>query len=1308
LKGGSADDLLVGLAGNDHLLGGLGADTLRGDAGNDRLDGGGGADRIYGGGGNDIIVFDSNDRVVAGQAGHDTLIVNGAVDLVPGPRLSGIETIDLRGSGRASLYLAPADVTRLSDTDTLLILTRGDDVVLAGDWHFVERRFGSYGGSAGDYDVYASGGARVQVWFGEARFLNGVAFVDSGDNTFGHAQFVGERGLDNQTSSADFLAADGIAAGDFNGDGHADLVFGTMNTRFNSTNLGSDPSGSVYVVHGGAGRFSGRLSLATLDGADGFRIDGFSGTLMGPSTLGDVNGDGVDDLVFAAPNALLGGRLYIRYGGANDPPAIGDPTSFDPDDTVVFDGGASFGLGRSIDIADFNGDGIGDVLTRTSSPQALVLFGKPGREIEPLLALPGAIADYAQFGADDGVRITGFGSASPALFAVRSAGDFDNDGRDDMLIGYRNSGARRVALILGDASPPATIDVQGLDGSNGLVFTNPDLRDRLGDTLAGGGDFNGDGFDDLILGAPSDDGARSGSVYVVFGTSEAEGAPLDLATLDGSDGFRVDGPEPGTDFGESIAFADFNGDGYADVVIGAARADTRGDDHRGTAPGERWLGGAAYVVFGGAGVSSPVFDLASLDGVNGLRFEGYNSVERFGYRLNGVGDLDGDGYEDLAVAAIGEDHNGIVSILYGNHFGSRVQIQGGAGRDVLAGIGDAESIFGHAGNDDIDGGGGADKLFGGPGNDVVTYDPADHLTDGGSGSDTLRVHAGGVLTLAALLAKEVAGFEIIDLRGGDDTVLRVDREGIAALSDTNTLYILGDPGDVVLALDDPWTPYLDLDLFAGEGSIATYRHTDGSRLHVERTATYFAGQPSRYEQDFVSFHVVEASATGGSVRSGSARTDRMRGSNARDTLRGGGGNDELYGRGGSDTLDGGTGNDKLFGENGDDDLRGGTGNDLLEGGRGHDRLRGGDGRDQLFGGSDSDNLSGDAGNDLLSGDDGNDFLAGGAGLDRLLGGSGNDTLRGGDDEDNLDGGAGIDRLWGDGGNDRLVFDPADHVVDGGAGFDRLIVVGAGVTVAVGGGLAGIEFVDLGGSGANQIVMSALDVLQLSDTGTLWVLGGADDSAYLEGDWTFVGEAQLDGQLYDAYQSDSAMVHLAQALERYVGDADNPGVIGLLGSDGGDSLRGGLLDELLQGLDGDDFLDGGPGADTLLAGGGNDRLQYDPLDVAIDGGAGIDTLLLGGSAIVLDLALAPSLMSFEVLDLRGHGGNAVRLTAQDVLHLSDGDTLRVRGGAGDLVLAEEQGWVKESGASVFEGITYHAYDLGGARLLIEDGIGALVS
>ncbi len=159
--------------------------------------------------------------------------------------------------------------------------------------------------------------------------------------------------------------------------------------------------------------------------------------------------------------------------------------------------------------------------------------------------------------------------------------------------------------------------------------------------------------------------------------------------------------------------------------------------------------------------------------------------------------------------------------------------------------------------------------------------------------------------------------------------------------------------------------------------------------------------------------------------------------------------------------------------------------------------------DYLIGGSGTDILDGGLGNDILYGGSGTDILYGGSGDDTLIGGNGKDTLIGGSGDDILDGGNGKDTLDGGAGNDILVWHKLDTTIDGGTGTDTLRVDSGNFSLTTfGGTITGIEKIDLEADlGANSVTLVAQDVLDISDTDILTLLGDAGDSLNAGTGWT---------------------------------------------------------------------------------------------------------------------------------------------------------------------------------------------------------------
>ena len=380
------------------------------------------------------------------------------------------------------------------------------------------------------------------------------------------------------------------AAGDLNGDGIADLLIGAH--RADATTNVNENSGETYVVFGGVSNLDaldtlggaaddGVIDLAALAGANntgqhGFVLQGVdvgdqSGTVV--SSAGDVNDDGVDDLIIGAPFATMGssgsddGEIYLVFGdsldaldtlgGAADDGVIDLGTLEGANNTgeygYVF---AGFGQsGRAIASAgDVDGDGIADLIIENN-----LVFGGTVN-LEALDTLGGA-ADDGVIDLPDiaGVNNTGqHGFAFSAIRSVSSAGDVNGDGFDDILIGgpagstfqgsaylvFGGVSSLQTLDTFNGAADDGVIDLSVLEGpaftnTYGFAFAGIDAYDNAGTSVSSAGDLNGDGFDDLLISAPTaelpggDD--REGETYVVFGGQS------NLITLNLLDGSSADG-----------------------------------------------------------------------------------------------------------------------------------------------------------------------------------------------------------------------------------------------------------------------------------------------------------------------------------------------------------------------------------------------------------------------------------------------------------------------------------------------------------------------------------------------------------------------------------------------------------------------------------------------------------------------------------------------------------------------------------------------------------------------------------------------
>ena len=717
------------------------------------------------------------------------------------------------------------------------------------------------------------------------------------------------------------------SAGDINGDGIDDLIIGAPLAYGYSYGYYAFGAGKSYVVFGSSDGFDEVFELETLDGSNGFVIQGINyndSSGWSVSSAGDINGDGIDDLIIGALGVdtyysywawdYSEGESYVVFGSNDGFDGVFELTDLDGSNGFAIRGVDSYGnLGRSVSSAgDINGDGIDDLIVGApgagtsyygyygsyygtySEGESYVIFGSSDEF--------NSFVNVLDLDGSNGFVIQGVDYYDNSGYSVSSAGDINGDGIDDLIIGapdadtsyygyygyYNTYNAGESYVVFGSSDGfDAVFELANLDGTNGFVIEGIDYYDNSGYSVSSAGDINGDGIDDLIVSAPFADTSYygyygsyynydAGESYVIFGSSDGFDGVFELETLDGSNGFVIQGIDDYDNSGYSVSSAgDINGDGIDDLIIGASNA---GSGYYGYYGYYNTYEGESYVVFGSSDGFDGVLDLATLDGTNGFVIEGVDSYGNFGYSVSSAGDINGDGADDLVIGAPNADgayynDEGKSYVIFGfvsqeiTGTNRRDTLEGGTGNDTINGLGSHDFIDGGARIDIIDGGNGNDIIYGGEGDDEIL---------GGSGRDS----------------------------------------------------ILGEQGNDII---------------------------DGGNHH--------------------------------------------------DTIEGGEGDDFIDGGRHHDSILGGEGDDFIEGGDHHDTIEGGEGDDFIDGGRHHDSILGGEGDDFIDGGNNNDTINGGEGDDFIDGGSGHDRLSGvdsstyGAGeVDILSGGTGRDTFVLGDEE----------------------------------------------------------------------------------------------------------------------------------------------------------------------------------------------------------------------------------------------------------------------------------------------------------------------
>jgi hypothetical protein len=411
-------------------------------------------------------------------------------------------------------------------------------------------------------------------------------------------------------------------------------------------------------------------ALASIDNTFDVKIGPNIGTAeeMGASvSAGDLNNDGYDDVIVGAyANTSATGKVYIHYGSATG-------VSLSPDITLTGEAQEDwFGVAVA-GAGDVNNDGYDDVLVGVSrntsyTGKAYIYYGGSSMN---------SVADVTFVGE---TQNNFFG------FSVSSAGDVNNDGYDDVLVGAHGntSNTGKAYIYYGGSNMNNVADV---------TFTGEAQGDYFGYSVSFAGDVNNDGYDDVTVGAQHSN--DTGKAYIYYGGS----------SMNNVTDVTFTGEASSDSFGIAVAGAgDVNNDSYDDVLVGAYLNNTSN-------------AGKAYIYYGGS----------SMDATADVTFTGEAQGDFFGFSVSSAGDVNNDGYDDVIIGAAGYPNGATTGRAYLYYGGSSMDTVADTLFDAEQESDEFASYQTPLIHGDINNDGAVDLIVGAPGADNGSYDGAVYI-----------------------------------------------------------------------------------------------------------------------------------------------------------------------------------------------------------------------------------------------------------------------------------------------------------------------------------------------------------------------------------------------------------------------------------------------------------------------------------------------------------------------------------------------------------------------------------------------------